>query len=340
MYWIDRIKLPSGYSFFKNEFYSLYPNIQILNKCVPFDMMAFITCQMGEYSMGLNLESLSMASQWYIQENFKRYKQVYILNSKLFSRLKETKNIENISCNVINNLPFDSFYIEADNCDVLIDSKIPVNGMFVNIEKIIKDGKSYNGLHCILRMANNTFFPLRIDLSKDKTSIISSFNECWHMGRTLTENETNVQAEIKKTFVDFLQVVLYMCCERKDIVKLIKNPRKKGKKRQKEIIYSQLGFKIGKEILEEERRTNSEFVIGKTFSNVLVHYSYDSNLEKKTINKEEENNRPKAPHFRAAHWAVYHVGKGREQTILKWINTIYVNADKVQKTPITLHNMR
>lgn len=329
LYWIDEIHYPEDYSEVKNKLYALNPSIQTHNKCVPFEV---ISCMIGKPNGQLSREEMVKLSQWYIKDNFKKYKQVYILNKKLFERLRETKNIESIEPKVLNNLPFDSFYIDAESCDFYIDSKIPVNGMFVNIEKISQNGKNYNFLYCVLRIDNKAFYPLCIDLDKDKTSIVSSFDE--HFGKSIEKLQ-----KMKKVFVDFMQVILYMCCERKDIVKLIKKPRKKGKYRQKAITYNQLGFKIGKEILEEERRANSEFVIGKTFSDVSIRYSYASPPEEK-VTDEEKISRPKAPHFRAAHWAIYHVGKGREQTILKWINTIYVNGDKTDNMPITLHDMR
>jgi hypothetical protein len=43
------------------------------------------------------------------------------------------------------------------------------------------------------------------------------------------------------------------------------------------------------------------------------------------------NGQPKAPHLRRAHKHTYRVGKGRKQTIVKWIDTIEVNRNSKKK---------
>ena len=56
--------------------------------------------------------------------------------------------------------------------------------------------------------------------------------------------------------------------------------------------------------------------------------------------KEIEKSSSKRTHFRRPHWATYHVGKGRTETIVKWLDTILVNTKNENGLEITVHKIK
>lgn len=319
-YWITSIKKPSYYNDISNQ---LEPNL----KSIKYNERMSCECYDWYFNIQNNAIALdiegsksknfdTVVSEWYIKDCFRQYKQVYILNDNLYKRLILTKNINEISFEVLKKLPFNSFYIDSDSCNIY-EQGYKVNGLFVSIENYTINGVLYNNLMLILRI-NKELIPLRIDLLKSQ-SIEQAINNTWSNG-TYFNNDS-----LKKVFIDFFQVVLYMCCDKTDIIKVVQHKPnyKKGKKiksKTNPITYSRLGF-----------------TIGKTFSNTETKYVSVENSNSNTKGS------PKSPHFRRPHWAIYHVGKDRAETILKWIDLIFVNnysSKDEDNKPITLHNMR
>lgn len=317
-YWIDSIKKPDYYDDISSQLQYNLKKIKYNTKktCECYDWYFNIQ----NNAVNLNVQNSkskkfdTVVSEWYIKDCFRQYKQVYILNNSLYHRLISTKNVGEISFEILKKLPFDSFYIDSDSCNI-IENGYKVNGLFVSIDNYVYNGILCNYLVLILRI-NKELVPLRIDLLKNQ-NIEQAINSNW-----CTNSYFDADV-LKKLFINFFQIVLYMCCDKADIVKMVqrKQHSKKGKKvqnRMSSITYSQIGF-----------------VIGKTFSDKEIKYINNN------VSDDNIKGSSKAPHFRKPHWCLYHTGKNRTETVLKWIDLIFVNGNGSDKElPITLHNMR
>lgn len=263
----------------------------------------------------------------FISENFKKHKQIYVLNPILFERLRSTIGIKEIDPDIIDKLPFPTFWLDMSKCNISAGED-ELEGCFICHHKTIYQHPEYqkaninNALALVLKFNKNSKYKLiPIDINADE-NIYNAISRQWDSELT----KSQIHEEYKKIFQDILQVVYYMCTVKPDIITKPKhkpqpNKSKKNDKKKKK-----------KEITTTENQLG--YRIGETLGKPVVRY-VDS-ADEYTAGTGTK----KSPHYRKAHWQTVRTGKGRENTELRWINLIYVNGvEKEVSDIITLHNM-
>lgn len=321
--WIENLKYPTNYELILKE--TLIKNADIksfetLNKIIPFDIAYIIingynnNPQSRAFLKSTNTLDDTIC-ECYIKNNFSKYKQIYLLSEPLRKRLAQTKGLDTISMEILNKLPYDFFYIELDmNNDIVIKNQ-KLQGFIVSKETFNNDNVAHNNLVLILKL-ENTYIPLKIKMHE---TVEQSIKSLWSSEDMSTEEKE----KSSKIFHDLLQVVVYMCSIKPDIKKSrrgtqLKSKSKNKSKKEKPIIYNEIGFTIGT-------------TLGAT------KYVYENNTPIDTISK---TNTKKAPHIRKPHWHTYKTGKGRSEISVKWLDAMFINATDENDINITIHKMK
>lgn len=317
MYWIESLSIPNNYLEIKNLVLQANTKIQ----CESREVLS-ISQHIGKQYQKFNVTSVfkeynytfeDAVLAWYIKRRFSQYKQIYILNSTLYEELKKTTGIETINSSIINNLPVDSFYIDMNQCNLELSSKEKIEGAFISIDKFKLDNEEKQELNIILKIStNNSFYFVSASLPTKEEATLTEQTNHWN---------TSCSEELRDYFKDVLQLILYLCSDDIDVVKRpritsSKSNSKSKTKKEKPTTILDLGYRIGNDLRKSR-------IVYEEESNNHIHTKGSS----------------KVPHIRRPHWAVYHVGKGRTETVLKWINLIVVNKSKGELSP-TAHKIK
>lgn len=315
--WIDDLKYPEQFEEFLKRTLELNSTFELKSKVMPMDIIHVVIKGYNDNPISRRLlgnEQIleDITSRCYIKNNFKKYKQIYIVNEALRRRLTQTTGIESISTEIMSNLPCDFLFLQLQyNCDVIAKGQ-KLEGCFVAREKYSNKSIENELLVLILKLENG-YIPLKLKMGQ---TIQDSIEEVWSKENVLDDE----RKELQKVFYDLLQVVIYMCSVNPDIKKVRKGTQRsnsKAKKKEKSTNYFELGY-----------------VIGATLG--ATKYVYESDNIKETSKGIQ-----KRTHFRRPHWATYHVGKGRTETIVKWIDTILVNGKGNEDgLDITVHKIK
>ena len=103
------------------------------------------------------------------------------------------------------------------------------------------------------------------------------------------------------------------------ITKSTYRPPKPGsaiKNKFSELQIHDVGIRFGKAFKEQKRKVNCSTILTKHL---------------------EQTRKSPIPHFRAAHWQGYWVGKGRTEHIFKWIEPTFVGGE--QSNDVVIHKM-
>lgn len=315
--WIDDLKYPEHFEDVLKRTLELNPTLELKSKVMPMDVVQVVINGYNDNPVSRKLlgnEKIleDITSRCYIKSNFKKYKQIYLVNETLRKRLAQTIGLESVSTEIIEKLPCDFFYLQLQyNSDVIAKGQ-KVEGCFVSREQFSNNNTEHENLVLVLKLENG-YVPLKLEIGQ---IIQDSIEKIWSKENVLNDE----RVEMRKIFSDLLQIVVYMCSIESDIKKVRKGgvQKNKGKKKVKENSYFELGY-----------------VIGATLGATRYVYE-DSNSNEKEIEKSSS----KRTHFRKPHWATYHVGKGRTETIVKWLDTILVNAKNEDGLEITVHKIK
>lgn len=299
-------------------------DIQIINKCVIYDLC--FACAEALHYNGYDVgngddvgDITNTVSAWYIADNFRFYKQVYVMNNVLYDKLIMTKGLDKLTVGLIQKLPFSSFYIDFSQCNQEFD------GVFICIENVKFKEKESTSLVAIMKIKDD-LYPLMYPLDFNET-VEDAIKQSWEIGAI-----PKVKLEyMTKLFKDVMQVIFYMCTVNPDVVKRYTGNTKKkikgksgNKKPEKQVQVNDIGlsYRVGT-------------TLGKTKVTYINNYASSSDDAAGTGTK-------KRPHFRSPHWHTYYKGKGKSEMELKWVDLIYVNGEDAddEVKPITLHNMR
>lgn len=322
MYFFENMKIPEAYETTKN-YLMMQPctNNGISGplkncNCVIYDTCFFAVKHIKpDGTAGDLLEQET--SRLYIADNFRRYKQIYLLNKDLYNNLKTTTGAGTLcAADVLQLLPYPSFYIDMKQTgETLSSSGETVAGAFVCLEHAEHQGGNIDTLRIIIDISG---YYVPVSMPVNTKSTITDITDFWpaeHQGRSADD--------IRSLLSHIIQVILYMCAAGSDVVRVPGTHRKKT------------GSKAGSNIPKPARVSQIGYKIGPVLSKQKKIYEYSE----ADSSKEEKHGPSKAPHFRAPHWQLYHVGKGRTETVLKWIDLIFVNGS-AGDSDITLHNMR
>ena len=133
----------------------------------------------------------------------------------------------------------------------------------------------------------------------------------WHVEQ-VTFLQTFINQIIdKEENIFIMQFILYLCSEKNDI-RISEESRKTYREP-----------KVIKNKYSEIRKYEVGFQLGKLFREYNKKNSQIQNSENNGI----RNGSNKKPHIRRAHWSTYHIGKGRTETVLRWISQIIVHEE-------------
>lgn len=255
-----------------------------------------------------------------ILEEWSKSKQVYKPDKDFASVLMNTSKLE-ISRSMINHLPCKLFYIDTMDCDFG-----DVDGIFVyihstdiqvffNVFILTKQGLLfsfylcgiYNDKDIVVMNYNNFEFP-------DFTMIQGlQYNHLFYKSKENPVETNNVSRKDISLFA--LQMIAYLSIEEPQITEsdLTKNtykPVKKGaivKNKWSEVKIDDVGVRYGNAFRKQIE------IIKKDYENDNIDNNDDTTKRKSPT-----------PHFRAAHWHKYWVGKGRTELRVKWIEPVFV----------------
>ncbi len=124
-----------------------------------------------------------------------------------------------------------------------------------------------------------------------------------------------------KEFESFIALVLYLCTKNADIEYKNKVPPKPIIKWSK---------KHGQQIIAPEKSRN--WNVGVRIGAALRH----AQQVIRPVNHTGGTHAQPIPHVRTSHWHIYKTGKGRTNSILKWLPPILVNVSAVDEIPVVL----
>lgn len=238
-------------------------------------------------------------------------KQVYKFQQEFFSILIETEVLEVSSNdwtrNVLQRLPYDTFYIDTEECILPLTLKDEdnltkthnVNGVFVHVDK----KKDYS----------NIFMYFCIDKSQGVSSnFILYKNTIYDVGESIDSCGIVMQLHTK-----MLNCLLYLCANNREldespITKKTYRPTNHIRNRFSEIRQWDVGVRVGNTIGIQNKKESEE------------------QKERRAVTTRHS---PR-PHMRKGHWKLYHVGEGRKETKMNWLLPTYVGGNKPLPTVI------
>lgn len=330
MKWIEDINVPERFSE-----YNSYVGNKSTNKLAFGVVYNTLYVMAAEGVLKSKEVQDEIVCKTYLKENFKKFKQVYIVNPDLFNALMKTQDVKKIRAETIDHLPYSSFWLDLRPCGVMIRTlieNISIDGVFVSRENYnIEPDRRYvitpefecdkNSLKLLVKMSVGNKYellPLNIPVGY---SVEEAVRKDWVKAAS--------SSELKETLVVILnhviKVVYYLCTKKPDIITRKprvrptppKGPKNKKRKKEKPVTENELGY-----------------IIGPTFGAAIVKYQREEDPQ------EHRKGKKKSPHYRAAHFTTVWTGHGDEKTAeTRWIDTIYVNAGDDDCRPTTLHNM-
>lgn len=262
--------------------------------------------------------NLSLTSEWldgfYMPEIINKWqnnKLVYHFDPHFCEALMNTNELS-VSYYQLTHLPSNNFYVDVSSCPILY----PLVGAWTDV--IVKG--NYFDIYVVM---------LRNDYMKFSWHIYGNFKDGkidfaipkappeiyspWEENKEQNPNKMNREGLV--TLI--LQLFNYLYVKKPDMVETTTSTYKHSdvvKNKYSEVRSYDLGNYYGyktRKVLKEIRRNSKR-----------PHH----NVEKRHV-----HHKPPRPHFRSAHWQLYHVGKGRTETEIKWIEPIFVGG-KTEET--------
>lgn len=241
-------------------------------------------------------------------------KQVYKFQKDFFDILVETE-VDEVSSNdwtrnVLQRLPYDTFYIDTEECILPLTLKDEdgitkthnIKGIFIHVEK----KENYN----------NILMYFCIDKSKGVSSSFVLYKD------TIYDAKESISdcGAVMQLHVKMLNCLLYLCANNREldespITKNTYRPTSHIRNKFSEIRQWEVGVRIGNTIGIQNKK--------------------DDNEQKKR--KTSPSRHSPRPHMRKGHWKLYHVGKGRNEIKMNWLLPTYVGGNK--SLPAVVHKV-
>lgn len=255
-------------------------------------------------------------------------KQVYQPDKYFLGDLVQTNNFT-ITKNDLLHLPVKTFFLDID------EFSETYKGVFVNVSVLEKNA------FCTMTYFNKEekmaarYYTL--EFKSDGTAIIlEDYGKLNHLSYAFSkaegfERHSQIPTETIPRIV--FQLLLYLTSKEPDINESLKTkytyrkPVGKPTNSFKEVQIHEVGVKYGKTIkrfLQEEKKKN---------------HKKENEIEIKII---KEGNKRKSPriHYRSAHWQRYRTGKGRVNTVTKWIEPVFVGAGNKKNVDVVIHKVQ
>lgn len=283
------------------------------DKFQPFDELIEIMKKMYEDTRGLSDDDFSTNMYYfYYLQNWEIYSQVYRFDKSLFDTLTTNTEDINISVDIFNSLPYDTFFVENE-----IDDKY---NHYIGFYVVREKNKCVS--LCFVR-EDLIWFDTDIKLDRGNLPI-SHLTDNYE--KLINNKNPNFVSDTQNLVKKILPVLLYLCADNSEIEK-IKVQRAKKKKKGKSTAASKtlytsnrVGYKIGAEIRQNKKR-----------------YVYEN------VSENKGKGTKKAAHFRKAHYHSFWVGKhnsDERRLIVKFLPPIYVNNNGDEEGISTVHKVK
>lgn len=264
---------------------------------------------------------------------WRRYKQIYSFDEVLYQELIKTETDTVLPIDLLNSLPYDCFYVETPDPDI--------DGFFVfydddcrglmefRLSVIFKNGDNPLALYIPLIKGTTIAQALASIREQDKANILSALLQkpnllssggfSLDIIKTAINNPDYFVEYNAKMIVKLLQLVYYICSINADIQE---NPTHKETHRP-----------INKSNIKDKFGEIQKWDVGFKVSKVLSHSknngeSDEGDSDESTDSSKSRTENRKRPHTRKAHFHHYWVGsKDSRKLILKWVHTMFINAD-------------
>lgn len=266
--------------------------------------------------------------------SWRMYKQIYSFDSEMEKLLSEQETLELvIPVEVLNNLPYPCIYID-------VNSKEGIDGFFVYFRSSFSTSnqkfKPVLELFFIVIKEESKFTPLSIRLEEGKT-LKESIKETINLREKNAEEDISIISnavfkESLKLLPFFMQLVLYICAENKEIEE---NPvQKKITKKPSDKKYIKDKFR---EVQKWDLGTQTGMVIRKIQKRNSSKPDKEADVNEDYIPKEGA---AKRPHSRRGHWHHFWTGKRNTEErklVLRWVAPTFIH--KEVETEIVTNNM-
>lgn len=275
----------------------------------------------------------------YMLNIWRKSKQVYKPDVDFCNALLKTENLV-LTKDMILHLPCKHFYIDLSDCNLFL----PISGIFVNVFVLENSDK-----------INLSFFLLSNDLTTWSSYDVLNFNEEKEIKvsqKFMKELSRNINGKYVEADYDYFFI--------EKLIKGKENQYIEGNLDRYEasfFVYQLLTYMVSHEPqIEDSQITKStykppksEAAIKNKFSEVQIRevgirFGKSFRQQKKKykcntiLTKHLENKRKSPiPHFRAAHWQGYWVGRGRTEHIVKWIEPTFVGGE--QSNDVVIHKI-
>ncbi len=269
-------------------------------------------------------------------------KQIFSMDTELVSELIKNTDASSIPVDTLMHVPYNSFYIECSNGNLLNFISYGIKGCFVAFDEDMTEDSpiTEKELRIMLVTDNNILIPEYLIL---KTGI--SIAEARKQSRSYNFSKSNCQKftgnvnlfneyidAVTNIFASLLNLILYICCENADIEK---------DSRQRTYTYRKKGFWLIKGCPREIQKWNVGWRIGKTLRNI------SSAPKPNTPPESPEQHRaicgsPKRPHIRSAHFHHFWTGKkgsAERKLVVHWIPAIAINISTENELAATIHKV-
>lgn len=271
-------------------------------------------------------------TQFVILDKWIRNKQVLRPDATFAKYLCETEKLQ-IQKDTFENLPFNTFYIDLENCnkDNVFGDAV---GIFVNIMPIENEGEMMLSLYELMpsniTVSQYLSFNMKACPKDIETAEFGEVDIIETVPAAVKNESTPVKTRInsKLTITLVLQLISYMKVAKPDIVpspemKSTYRPKAEIKNKYSEIYKQDVGIRIGKTITDK----------------IKAMKKAKKEQEKEALSK---GHKPPVPHFRRAHWHRYWTGKGRTVCELRWIEPVFVcgSYSSDSATDVIIHNIK
>lgn len=218
MYWFENIKIPEeiteGMQELTDKLVKQYDGKAMYFMEILHTLMIQMQANGSPLMYGISSAHYdNVAHGWYAARNFRAYKQIFVVSRTLMQSLKQTQGLEKIPGEVFNNLPYPSFYIDLEQ------HGLDAIGVFVCREKYAAEGKYIQGgtdviidnVQILIKLRNGDIPSLGINIGE---TIDEAIQRLWSV--EMMGNEA--VSKLKALFIDVMQIVLYLCTAKPDIV--------------------------------------------------------------------------------------------------------------------------
>lgn len=271
-------------------------------------------------------------TEFVILDKWIRNKQVIRPDATFVKYLCETEKLQ-ILDDTFKNLPFDTFYIDLENCNkdgVFGDAA----GIFVDIMPIESEGETAITLYELMpgniTVAQYLNFNMKLCPEELKTASFDDRQMIETAPAAINNSKTPVETRVntKLTITLILQLISYMKTTKPDIMpspemKSTYRPKAEIRNKYSEVYKQDVGVRVGRTITDK----------------IQAMKKAEKEQEKEALSK---GHKPPVPHFRRAHWHRYWTGKGRTVCELRWIEPVFVcgSYSSDSATDVVIHNVK